>query len=337
MQAVKTAVAENLRGTGNALVETTKRFSLKDVGTLEGKVAVVTGGSEGIGYGCTYTLLTHNVKDLFVLSKSQDVVEGALEAIRDELGDSAAQKVHWLQCDLSDWKATRDAARKIARMTDRLDILINNAARGIMTRQFAPTNGIDLHMASNHMGHVVLTSSLLPLLKSTADLGHTVRIVNVASNAHQSAPSDVRFDSVSELNRDYGPLPQYGRTKLANILYSRYLARHLAPRHPNILVNATHPGFVETRQSSEHIMEPYPLGGYAMKVGMAPFKKDQFDGAVSTMFAATRTAQSGEYICPPAVPEEGSALANNEELGERLMKLTKEVVEEKAGGTLDLY
>jgi NAD(P)-dependent dehydrogenase (short-subunit alcohol dehydrogenase family) len=187
-------------------------------------------------------------------------------------------------------------------------------------------------MALNDMGHVVLTSHLLLLLESTAtsnNSNNTVRIAIQASNAHQGAPSDTKFASLSELNRDLGPNGQYGRSKLANILYARYLSRHLTASHPNILINATHPGFVETKMSVEDIHEPYPIAGAAMSTLMSPLKKDQWMGAVSIVFAATKVEYSGLYICPPAVPEEGSAMARDEGLGERLMELTREVVREK--------
>jgi NAD(P)-dependent dehydrogenase (short-subunit alcohol dehydrogenase family) len=173
------------------------------------------------------------------------------------------------------------------------------------------------------MGHVVLTSHLLPLLESTAtsnNSNNTVRIAIQASNAHQGAPSDTKFASLSELNRDLGPNGQYGRSKLANILYARYLSRHLTASHPNILINATHPGFVETKMSVEDIHEPYPIAGAAMSTLMSPLKKDQWMGAVSIVFAATKVEDSGLYICPPAVPEEGSAMARDEGLGEKMYK-----------------
>jgi hypothetical protein len=179
------------------------------------------------------------------------------------------------------------------------------------------------------MGHVILTSHLLPVLKKTAEAGNTVRIVNQSSNAHQGAPSDTKFASLEELNRDLGPNGLYGRSKLAGILYAKYLTKHLHSKYPNILANATHPGFVETKQSVKDIHEPYPLAGYAMSIGMSPFKKDQFEGCLPAVFACTKTTSSGQYICPPAIVEEGSAMANNEELGEQLMKLTRELVTDK--------
>ena len=190
-------------------------------------------------------------------------------------------------------------------------------------------------MAMNHIAHVILTSHLLPIMKKTAtEKNSTIRIVNLGSNAHQACPSDCKFASLAELNQDLGPNGSYGRSKLAAILYSRYLSRHLThgsggKEYPNILANATHPGFVDTKMSTQDIHEPYPLGGYVMSKAMKPLKKDIMQGCVSTVFAATKTDKSGQYLCPPAVPEEGSKLAQDEALGEQLMKLTRELVREK--------
>ena len=330
VDAVKSTVAENLGGIAHSVADKEHQFSIEEVPDLSGKVAIVTGGSEGIGYGVTHTFLSRNIQHLYILSLSQEVVDGAIEAMRQEIGDEAAKKVTWIHCDLANWRQVKQVADQISKSTSRIDILVNNAARGIMTFQLSE-DGIDRHMALNHFGHVILTSHLLPIIKKTASesRSNTIRIVNQASNAHQTAPEDTRFAEFSELTRDVGPMAQYGRSKLANILYSRYLNRHLTSAHKNILVNATHPGMVETEMSVRDIHEPYPLGGYGMSVAMKPLKKDNFMGAVSALFAATKTTKSGEYICPPAVPEPGSALAQDVELAERLMKLTREVIQEK--------
>ncbi|KAI1306912.1 oxidoreductase bli-4 [Xylaria venustula] len=330
MDTVKNTLAENIGGRAEKLA--THQFSLDDVPDLSGKVAVVTGGSEGIGYGITHTLLKHNVSKVYILSTSEEVVKGAKEAIAKELGQAAADKTYWFQCDLSDWKKTQEVAKRISEDTDRLDMLFNNAGRGIMTYQLTDY-GVERHMAVNHMGHVVLTSQLLPLMKETAAKGDTVRIVNQASNVHQKVPKDIKFESLEELNQDLGPNMQYGRSKLAAILYARDFTRHVTKAgHPNILMNSTHPGFVSTKMSKQDILEPFPLGGYGMAVGMEPFKKDQFEGAKSAVFAGTVTDESGQYICPPAVPEPGSELSQDESLAERLMRLTREVVMGKMKG-----
>jgi len=79
---------------------------------------------------------------------SEEVVEDTLKAIGEEMGEEAAKKVTWLQCDMSDWPAVKAMADKIAKSTDRIDILIGNAARGIMTYELTDY-GVDRHMAVN--------------------------------------------------------------------------------------------------------------------------------------------------------------------------------------------
>lgn len=147
-------------------------------------------------------------------------------------------------------------AEDIAADTDRLDMLVNNTGRGIMSAQ-RTDYGVDQHMATNHMGHVVLTSYLLPVMKKTALRGNTVRISNQSSNLHQGAPKGTRFESLEEINKDEGPNGQYGRSKLAGILYARWFDKHVTKKGaPGVLMNATHPGFVSTKQSRADIHEP---------------------------------------------------------------------------------
>jgi NAD(P)-dependent dehydrogenase (short-subunit alcohol dehydrogenase family) len=143
-------------------------------------------------------------------------------------------------------------------------------------------------MVVNYFGNVIFTSHLLPILKNTAEQGGVVRILTLVSNAHHATPSDCKFESLEELNNDLGPNGQYGRSKLAQILYAKYLAKHLTQsKEPKILANLVHPGFVEKGMSGEDIHEPYPFGGYAMSVGMKQLKKDQCQGCANAVFAAT--------------------------------------------------
>lgn len=145
METIKQTIAQNLGGPSHLLVPEHQQFSLEQVPSLNGKVAVVTGGSEGIGFGCTHTLLSHGIEKLFILSLVKDKADGAVEAIRSELGQDVAKKVTWIECDLSDWDKAKKVAEQISNSTDRLDILINNAGRGIMTYQLNDY-GVDRHV-----------------------------------------------------------------------------------------------------------------------------------------------------------------------------------------------
>lgn len=147
MDIIKQSVAQNIGVPGaHKAVPEDQRFSLEQTPDLSGKVAVITGGSEGIGYGCSHTLLTHNIAKVFILSVSKDVIDGALKAIGEELGEETANKVVWFHCDLSDWTETQRVADQIAKSTDRIDILIGNAGRGIMTYQVTDY-GLDRHVS----------------------------------------------------------------------------------------------------------------------------------------------------------------------------------------------
>ncbi|UZJ57592.1 hypothetical protein CBS101457_006912 [Exobasidium rhododendri] len=308
----------------NYLLPRDTLFSLQDVPNLSGKVALVTGGSEGIGLACVKALLDHDAEKLFVLSHRRNVFEQSMATISED----KRKRVQWVECDLSKWESdVVKAVETIRASTKRLDIVINAAARGIMTAQ-KDEHGVDLAMSSNHIGHVVLVSHLLPLLKETAKLTDDaiVRIVSIASLNHEHAPSDMNFSSMEDFNREMGANQAYGRTKLANLLYARYMAERLPS---NILYNATHPGVVNTAQTSVWIHEPYPIIGYFMSVVMYPFKKSPEQGCISTMFAATKATGTGQYITPPATIEPGNEKSRDKEMGERLMKLTLQIIAER--------
>ncbi|SNX82178.1 related to retinol dehydrogenase 14 [Melanopsichium pennsylvanicum] len=342
MQNIKHTIAENLgvaptlSGDPHKLAEPQHRFDLEQVGDLSEKVALVTGGSEGIGFGCTHTLLKANISKVFVLSLSEKIITQAKDAFAqdEQLPQNASDRVVWKQCDLTDWKAVQKVGREITNETERLDIFIANAAKGIMS--FAlDRNGIDSHMSINHLGHVVLIDALLPLLDKTTQKFQTkARVVSLSSNLAAQTPKEVDFTGEADFKSDIGPQSLYARTKLANLLFSRYLNRKYtqANGHSDVIFNACHPGIVETRQTNVWIHEPFPILGYGMNL-LNPIKKDIFQGCVSAIYCATQPTKGGNFVCPPAIPEEGPEKSRDEEMQDRLVRLSKQVIE-RTGVTL---
>ncbi|TQS32646.1 hypothetical protein Golomagni_07032, partial [Golovinomyces magnicellulatus] len=133
IDAIRNFFGENFGGAAANLG--TSSFAHKDTPNLSGKVAVVTGGSEGIGFAVMHTLLQHDISKLYMLSLSEEKSKNAKVTIADGMGQTIADKIVWMQCDLSNWTRVEEVAQQIKESSTRLDILINNAGRGIMSYQ----------------------------------------------------------------------------------------------------------------------------------------------------------------------------------------------------------
>jgi WW domain-containing oxidoreductase len=260
----------------------------------------VTGGSAGIGFGICAHILQHNPAALYLLGKKEEHIEQAVERLK-EYGD--VSKVHTKQIELEDLKQTDQVAKELASKLDRLDALICNAGLGVGVFNLTKDN-IDSHMQVNHISQFHLAQTLLPLLQRTPNS----RLVLQSSDLHRGI-SDVKFESVEELNQDIGPMMLYNRTKLAQVLYIRALAARKekgqlgfdADMSAGPFLNATHPGGVQTDQQKQAVDAYGTLG----KIGVAavkPFLKDPVDaGCRPALFAATsedivKDSVQGQYV-----------------------------------------
>jgi NAD(P)-dependent dehydrogenase (short-subunit alcohol dehydrogenase family) len=149
-------------------------------------------------------------------------------------GPNVAHRAHI--ADLSILAEMKRVGREIATAEPRVDVLINNAGNVFSTRQVTP-DGLERTFATNHMAYFVLTHELRERLVASAP----ARVVNTASAAHIGRALD--FDDL-QLTRKYRIMTAYGRSKLANILFTRELARRLAGT--GVTANCLHPGFVAT-------------------------------------------------------------------------------------------
>jgi NAD(P)-dependent dehydrogenase (short-subunit alcohol dehydrogenase family) len=197
---------------------------------MQGKVVVLTGGTSGIGEASALKLAAMGARLVLVARDPQRA-----EAILKRLPSGVKHTAHI--ADLSRLAETKRVAQEIAAAEPHIDVLINNA--GVMSAERQLTaDGLELTFATNHLAYFVLTQALLPRLLASAP----ARIINTASEVHRGAHLDLA-DLQSE--KRYSSYGVYGKSKLANVLFTRELARRLAGR--GVTVNCLHPGVVASR------------------------------------------------------------------------------------------
>ncbi len=196
----------------------------------EPRTVLVTGASSGIGLEAARALAASGA---LVVLACRDAARGQAACAQVA---AAGGRAELLELDLACLAGVRCAADEFKKRHGRLDALVNNA--GIWTRERRTTaDGLELIFGTNHVGHFLLTRLLQDRLEAT----RPSRIVNVSSEAHKSGRLD--FDDL-QLERRWSGWQAYANSKLANVLFTRELARRLPP---GVTANAVHPGVISTR------------------------------------------------------------------------------------------
>ncbi len=253
---------------------------------LGGKCCMVTGASAGLGRA-TALALARTGASLTLVCRDRSRGEKTVDEIRRETGNAA---VNLMLADLSAQQSIRKLASDFLARGEPLDILVNNAGVFNLKRSVTEDN-IETVFAVNHLSYFMLTLLLLARLKQSAQ----ARIVNVASEAHRSGTID--FDDL-EGARSYRPMHIYGRSKLANILFTYELARRL--EGTGVIVNCLHPGGVATGLGLNN-------GAIARLLArlIHPFLRTPEEGARTQVYLASSPeveGVSGAYFvdCKPA-------------------------------------
>ena len=199
---------------------------------MDGKVALVTGGTSGIGKA-TATALAAMGADVIITGRNRERGEKAAEEIRRDTGG----KVDLALADMASQAEVRNLAGEFRRRYDRLDVLVNNAGLVQSTRTETP-DGLETTFAINHLAPFLLTNLVLDLLKQSAPS----RVVTVSSEAERWG--DIDFDDLQS-KKKYRSFPVYGMTKLANIMFTYELAGRL--EGTGVTATCMHPGAVNTR------------------------------------------------------------------------------------------
>lgn len=235
------------------------------MGKSNQKVAVITGASSGIGKETAKQLLQKGWRVIGIGRNPERCQQAETDLARFA---TSHDQFALIVADLALMSETRAAAEKIAGMTDRVDVLLNNA--GGLTAQLKMTpEGNENTFASNHLGHFLLTRSLLPLLKNSArhSAPGATRVVSVSSSAHQQA-QPIDWDDIQSLN-NFDSNFAYCRVKLANILFTRELARRLSD--DGIVAHAMHPGVVASNFAShgDEVMQQHMARAQSISPGEA--------------------------------------------------------------------
>jgi NAD(P)-dependent dehydrogenase (short-subunit alcohol dehydrogenase family) len=199
---------------------------------MNGKQVLITGATSGIGLEAARVLAARGA-NVAIVGRSAPRTQRAAASIRAAAGSVV---VDTFVADLSSQAAVRQLASAVLDRYARLDVLINNAGAMYRVRRLS-AEGIELTWALNHLAPFLLTRLLLDRLKASAP----ARIVTTASGAHLGA--EIPFDDLRG-DRSYAGFRRYGASKLANILFTRELARRL--EGSGVTANAFHPGLVAT-------------------------------------------------------------------------------------------
>jgi NAD(P)-dependent dehydrogenase (short-subunit alcohol dehydrogenase family) len=290
-----------------------------------GRTAVVTGANSGLGLSTARELARAGAR-VVLACRNLDKGETAVNDVHEAVPEAA---VELEQLDLGSLDSVRAFAERFLDGHDGLDLLINNA--GVMAPPRRETSdGFELQLGTNHLGHFALTGLLLGAMDGRAD----ARVVTVSSGAHRMGR--ISFDNLQGTRR-YNRWRAYGQSKLANLLFMYELDRRLTEAGSPVKSLAAHPGYSATNLQSS---APPFFDRLAMAIPNRVFAQSADMGALPTLYAATENLPGGTYVGPDGIGEQrghptivGSAgAARDPETARRLW----EVSEELTGVSFDL-
>ena len=280
--------------------------------SLEGKTCLLTGATQGIGRAAARELARKGAK-LTVVARHPDRTARTVEALREESGNP---DVEALIADLSVMDEVRRVAREFRSRHERLDLLVNNAG-GIFDQRVLNRDGIEHTFALDHLAYFVLTTELLPLLEASAP----ARVINVSSFAHYRGR--IHWDDLM-LERGYGQWKAYNQAKLANVLFTRELARRVEGK--GVSAFCYHPGLVAT--GFGHNTQGWMK--WLVTVGK-PFELSPEKGADTLVWLASTPdleGQSGRFFFRRrAIPP--SPRARDDDAARRLWEVSEQLAQAK--------
>ncbi len=293
------------------------KWSADEIPDQGGRLAIVTGANSGLGLITALELARHGAQ---VVVGCRSVEKGEAAAAEIEAGGGGPEP-EVLPLDLSSLESVRSFAGEFSSRA--VDLLVNNAGV-MMTPRRTTSDGFELQLGTNHLGHFALTGLLLDALERSA----SARVVTVSSNEHRGGRID--FEDL-QLEHDYSPRDSYQRSKLANAVFAVELDRRLRAAGSTILSLFAHPGYTDTNLQSSGptgVMK----GMLAITNRLAAQRPER--GALPQLYAATAPGvEGGEYYGPDGrgemrgFPKEVKAIpdAYDPEIGSRLWDVSEEL------------
>lgn len=274
---------------------------------LAGKTFIITGANTGIGKITAKELARQGAR-VILACRSQSKTDPVIEEIKRETGN---EQVEFIALDLSDLASVRACAEALLAKAPKIHGLINNA--GVVAKRGSTTkDGYEMTFGTNHLGHYLLTRLLTDRLKQTGG----ARIVNVSSASHYRA-KDIDWSAVQKPTKTVVGLKEYEVSKLANVLFTKELARHL--EGSGVTTYAVHPGVVATDAWRRF---PNPIRWVIKQFMITPEQ-----GAQSSLVCATSpelAAQSGRYYTTGGKEKRPSKAAGDAELAKTLWSKSAE-------------
>lgn len=267
----------------------------------KGKVALVTGANTGIGRVTAMELAKRGAR-VTLACRSLDKTQPVLDEIKAAGGEAS-----FVALDLSDLSSVRACAKTVLDKAEPLHLLINNA--GLAGKRGATKEGFELTFGTNHLGHFLLTTLLLPRLRESKP----ARVVNVASKAHYDAKA-IDWEALKKSTRSTTGVPEYAVSKVANVLFTKSLAAGKAG--DGVTSCSLHPGVIA---SDVWRQVPWPI-----RPMMKLFMLTNEEGAKTTLHCATTDVlvDGGYYdSCKEKTP---SALALDSKLASELWDKSEE-------------
>lgn len=253
---------------------------------LDGKTVIVTGSSTGIGKETAAEFYRRGAR-VIMACRSVSRTQEAIDSIKQKTDkEKNVGELVFRHLELSYWASVRKCAKEILNAEKSVDILVNNAGI-MMCPKTLSENGIELQLATNHLGHFLFTLLLLPTMLKSAP----ARIINVTSLAHKWGDQKMHFDDIN-LDNNYTPSGAYGRSKLANILFTVELAKRL--KGTGVTAYAVNPGVVHTELSRFVDQTVCPGASWLYNSFTRIVVKSPAQGAQTTLHCALDDKCAGE-------------------------------------------